>query len=73
VAPTVENLKAGDFVWESERAPAGPVLIEVSKLEQAACVYRNGIRIARSSVSTGQPRVGVFDIIEKEKDHVSTI
>ena len=77
VPPTTEKLKPGDFVWEPERAPAGPVLIVVSKPEQIAYVYRNGIRIARSSVSTGRPGhptpVGVFDIIEKEKDHVSTI
>ena len=53
------------------------MLIVVSKPEQVAYVYRNGIRIARSSVSTGRPGhptpVGVFDILEKEKDHVSTI
>ncbi len=77
VPPTTEKLKPGDFVWEPERAPEGPVLIVVSKPEQIAYVYRNGIRIARSSVSTGRPGhptpVGVFDILEKEKDHVSTI
>ena len=73
VPPTTEKLKPGDFVWEPERAPEGPVLIVVSKPEQIAYVYRNGIRIARSSVSTGRPGhptpVGVFDILEKEKDH----
>jgi len=77
VPPTTEKLKIGDFVWEPERAPAGPVLIVVSVPEQVAYVYRNGIRIARSSVSTGRPGhptpTGVFDILEKERDHVSTI
>ena len=77
VPPTEEKLTAGDFVWEPERAPEGPVLIVVSVPEQTAYVYRNGIRIARSSVSTGRPGhptpTGVFDILEKEKDHVSTI
>ena len=77
VPPTTEKLKLGDFVWEPERAPSGPVLIVVSVPEQVAYVYRNGIRIARSSVSTGRPGhptpTGVFDILEKEKDHVSTI
>ena len=77
VPPTTEKLKVGDFVWEPERALAGPVLIVVSVPEQVAYVYRNGIRIARSSVSTGRPghptATGVFDILEKEKDHVSTI
>ena len=75
--PTTEKLGTGEFVWEPERATAGPVLIVVSKPEQVAYVYRNGIRIARSSVSTGRPGhptpVGVFDILEKERDHVSTI
>ena len=52
VPPTTEKLKPGDFVWEPERAPEGPVLIVVSKPEQIAYVYRNGIRIARSGVST---------------------
>ena len=42
VPPSTEKLKAGDFVWEPERAPAGPVLIVVSKPEQVAYVYRNG-------------------------------
>jgi hypothetical protein len=77
VPATTAKLNEGDFVWEPERSAAGPVLITVSKPEQVAYVYRNGIRIARSSVSTGRPGhptpVGVFDILEKEEDHVSTI
>jgi L,D-transpeptidase catalytic domain len=77
VPPSTAKLRPGDFVWEPERAPSGPVLIVVSQPEQVAYVYRNGIRIARSSVSTGRPGhptpVGVFDILEKEKDHESTI
>jgi hypothetical protein len=36
--PPTEKLKPGDFVWEPERAPAGPVLIVVSKPEQVAYV-----------------------------------
>ena len=39
VPPTTEKLKPGDFVWEPERAPVGPVLIVVSKPEQIAYVY----------------------------------
>jgi len=45
--------------------------------EQVAYVYRNGIRIARSSVSTGRPGhrtpTGVFTILEKEVHHTSSI
>src|SRR6478735_1078169 len=77
VSPETVTLKPGQYVWEPERAPEGPLLIVASITEQIAYVYRNGIRIARSSVSTGRPGhptpVGVFDILEKEKDHVSTI
>ena len=55
VSPETVTLKPGEFVWEPERAPEGPLLIVASVTEQVAYVYRNGIRIARSSVSTGRP------------------
>ena len=49
----------------------------VSITEQVAYVYRNGIRIARSSVSTGRPGhptpTGIFTILEKEVHHESSI
>src|SRR5438477_2624459 len=55
VSPETVTLKTGEYVWEPERAPEGPLLIVASTTEQVAYVYRNGIRIARSSVSTGRP------------------
>src|SRR5215467_12328871 len=55
VSPDTITLKPGQYVWEPERAPEGPLLIVASITEQVAYVYRNGIRIARSSVSTGRP------------------
>ncbi len=55
VSPETVTLKPGQYVWEPERAPEGPLLIVASTTEQVAYVYRNGIRIARSSVSTGRP------------------
>jgi hypothetical protein len=66
VPPSTEKFKPGEFVWEPELAPDGPVLIVVSVPDQVAYVYRNGVRIARTSVSTGRPGhptpVGVFNI-----------
>jgi L,D-transpeptidase catalytic domain len=54
-----------------------PLLIVASINDQVAYVYRNGIRIARSSVSTGRPGhrtpTGVFTILEKEVRHTSSI
>ena len=77
VSPETVKLKTGEFVWEPERAPEGPLLIVASTTEQVAYVYRNGIRIARSSVSTGRPGhrtpTGVFTILEKEVHHTSSI
>ncbi len=77
VSPQTVTLKPGEYVWEPERAPDGPLLIVASITEQVAYVYRNGIRIARSSVSTGRPGhrtpTGVFTILEKEVHHTSSI
>ena len=77
VSPETGTLKPGEYVWEPERAPEGPLLIVASTTEQVAYVYRNGIRIARSSVSTGRPGhrtpTGVFTILEKEVHHTSSI
>src|SRR5438876_10446745 len=77
VSPDTITLKPGEYVWEPERAPEGPLLIIASTTEQVAYVYRNGIRIARSSVSTGRPGhptpTGVFTILEKEVHHTSSI
>jgi hypothetical protein len=77
VSPETVTLKPGEYVWEPERAPEGPLLIVASITEQVAYVYRNGIRIARSSVSTGRPGhrtpTGVFTILEKEIHHTSSI
>ncbi len=77
VSPETVTLKPGEYVWEPERAPEGPLLIVASITEQVAYVYRNGIRIARSSVSTGRPGhrtpTGIFTILEKEVHHTSSI
>src|SRR5213595_493644 len=77
VSPETVTLKTGEYVWEPERAPEGPLLIVASTTEQVAYAYRNGIRIARSSVSTGRPGhptpTGVFTILEKEVHHTSSI
>jgi hypothetical protein len=77
VSPETVTLKPGEYVWEPERAPEGPLLIVASVTEQVAYVYRNGVRIARSSVSTGRPGhrtpTGVFTILEKEVHHTSSI
>ena len=70
-------LKPGQFTWMPELAPQGPVVIVVSLPEQRAYVYRNGVRIGVSTVSTGKPGhetpTGVFTILEKRREHYSNL
>jgi hypothetical protein len=74
--PEAARLKPGEFYWHPERSPSGPVVIIVSIPEQRAYVYRNGVRIGASTVSTGKPGhetpTGVFSVLEKDKHHVSS-
>jgi L,D-transpeptidase catalytic domain len=70
-------LKNGEFTWDPEIAPAGPIQVLVSLDEQRAYTYRNGILIGTASVSTGKPGhetpTGVFTTKLKDKDHHSSI
>lgn len=70
------NLLPGEFTWYPERSPAGPLAIVVSLPEQRVHVYRNGIRIAVSTCSTGKPGhltpTGVFTILQKDRHHHSS-
>ena len=71
------KLKPGEFVWEGDAVPAGPIVVVVSIGEQRAYVYRNGIRIGVTTISSGRPGhqtpTGVFTVLQKDKDHHSTI
>jgi len=68
-------LKPGEYWWRPELAPSGPLMVLVSIPQQVMNVYRNGILIGRSSVSTGSKGHatpgGVFTILEKKKQHYS--
>ena len=70
-------LKKGEFVWQPDKSPSGPVVLIVSLPEQVVHVYRGGVEIGISTCSTGKPGhrtpTGVFTILEKERKHVSSI
>jgi hypothetical protein len=72
-----DALKNGEFTWDPEIAPSGPIQVLVSLDEQRAYTYRNGILIGTASVSTGKPGhetpTGVFTTKLKDKDHHSSI
>lgn len=68
-------LKPGEYWWNPQLSPSGPLMVLVSVPEQIMHVYRNGILIGRSTVSTGakghSTPGGVFTILEKKKEHYS--
>ena len=73
----IEALKPGQWVWYAEAVPEGPMLMLVSIAQQKAFLYRNGIRVGVSTVSTGkkghETPTGVFTILQKNKDHKSNL
>jgi hypothetical protein len=77
VQPFTPELKPGDYVWHPQISPAGPVVVIVSLPEQEMYVYRNGVRIGRSTVSTGKKGhptpTGMFTILQKKVSHESNI
>jgi hypothetical protein len=71
-----EQLTNGEFNWFPDRSESGPVIVIVSLPDQRLYVYRNGVRIAASTCSTGklghQTPTGVFKILQKDKNHHSS-
>src|SRR5437667_443126 len=69
------TLKPGEYWWHPEISLQGPLMILVSVPEQTMHVYRNGVLIGRSTVSTGSKGHstpgGVFSILEKKQTHRS--
>src|SRR6201999_814195 len=71
------DLAPGHFVWQPERSPDGAVQIVVSLPQQTVYVFRAGVLIGASSVSTGiaghDTPTGSFSILAKEKMHHSNL
>jgi hypothetical protein len=73
----IGDLKKGQFLWMGGAVTTGPLVMVVSITEQRAYVYRNGVLIGATTVSTGRPGhatpIGVFTVLQKQKEHRSTI
>ena len=76
VVQTVQTLKPGQFVWSPQAAPEGPMLLVVNLKTQRALLFRNGVPIGASTVSTGKTGhatpTGVFTILQKHVEHYSS-
>ena len=75
VLQAVTSLKPGQYVWSPAAAPEGPVLLVVNLATQRAILFRNGVPIGASTVSSGKPGydtpTGVFTVLEKKQEHYS--
>lgn len=77
VIAAAERLGPGEFLWAPDIAPEGPVLLVVSVASQRAILYRNGIPIGISTVSTGRPGyrtpTGIFTVLQRRVEHYSSL
>lgn len=73
----IERMKPGDYFWAPQVAPSGPVTMIVSLKTQRAYVYRNGVPIGISTISSGKPGhatpTGIFTILQKRVEHKSNL
>ncbi|MFA6117921.1 MAG: L,D-transpeptidase family protein [Sphingomonas sp.] len=77
VLDAVKRLKAGQYIWAPQIAPAGPLLMIINITTQRAVLYRNGVPIGITTVSTGRSGhltpTGVFTVLQKQVRHYSSI
>jgi hypothetical protein len=70
-----KKLKAGQFIWKGHDVASGAVVALVSIPEQRIYLYRNGVLIGISTVSTGKrgygTPAGIFTVLEKDRHHRS--
>ena len=69
-------LKVGEYVWAPQASPDGPALVIVNLETQKLVIFRNGVPIGASTVSSGsrghETPTGVFTILQKRKEHYSS-
>ena len=75
VLEAATRLDAGQYVWAPEAAPDGPALLVVNLATQRAILFRNGVPIGASTISSGkaghETPTGVFTVLEKKREHYS--
>ena len=75
VLDSAARLTPGQYVWEAGGSSGGSVLVVIDLSAQRAMLYRDGMLIAVSTVSTGRTGrrtpTGLFTILEKKVVHRS--
>jgi len=71
------DLAPGEFEWAPAMSPQGAMVVVVSLPEQRTHVYRDGVRIGVSTISSGKPGnetpTGVYPILQKRRMHHSNL
>jgi hypothetical protein len=72
---TGDHLRPGQFLWQPELSPSGTMTMLIDLTRQRAYVYRGGVRIGATTISSGKPGyetpTGIFAVLQKDKDHYS--
>ena len=75
VVQKAARLSPGQYVWEQGTALSGSLFMVVDLSRQRAMLYRNGVPIAASTVSTGrrgrETPTGMFTVLQKKVVHRS--
>jgi lipoprotein-anchoring transpeptidase ErfK/SrfK len=75
--PIGQWLRPGEYAWNDEGVPAGPLTIVVNIRGRVLSAYRSGAEIGRSSLIYGaddKPTPhGEFRILQKDADHKSSL
>jgi hypothetical protein len=70
------QLKPGQYLWEPQRSPQGPVLAIANLHTQRLVLFRDGVPIGASTISSGskghETPTGVFTILQKRQEHYSS-
>lgn len=77
ILPISGPIKYGQWAWDEDGVPPGPLVITVDLEARVLSVFRNGFEIGATAVLLGTQEkptpTGTFPISQKDKDHVSNL
>ncbi len=77
ILPISGPIKYGEWHWDENNVPAGPIVVTVDLDARVISVFRNGYEIGASAVLLGTQEkptpTGIFPITGKERNHTSNL
>lgn len=75
ILPITGPIRYGEWHWDEDGVPAGPLVVTVDLQARVISVFRNGYEIGAAAALLGTPEhptpVGTFPILTKERHNVS--